>query len=260
MCPDYSFSLPVLRQMNGSARLAYGPRSHAILRPVNGAGHQAIAMVHIGMIFDLDGVLVHSMPLHVTAWEQYLERLGIHVEDMERRMHGKRNSELVRDLIGNDLPEEVVLDHGAAKERLFREMLLKTELSQSRVPGVVEFLERYKNVPKAIGSNAEPANIDFVLDQFGVREYFSYVVDGFQVSRPKPFPDIYLRAAELLKIKPGNCIVFEDSPTGVEAGRAAGMRVVGVETTPTEFVGVDLQVTDFLDGRLQPWLEAQFGL
>jgi beta-phosphoglucomutase family hydrolase len=219
--------------------------------PVNGAIHREIAMV-----FDLDGVLVHSMPLHIKAWEQYLESLGIRVEDMARRMHGKRNSELVRDLIGDDLAEDVVFEHGAAKERLFREMLRKEELSQSGVPGIIDFLERYKTVPKAIGSNAEPANIDFVLDRFELRNYFSVIVDGHQVSRPKPFPDIYLRAAELLGVKPENCIVFEDSPTGVEAGLAAGMLVVGVETMPTEFVGVDLHVKDFRDPNLQPWVEA----
>ena len=209
------------------------------------------------MIFDLDGVLVHSTPLHVTAWERYLENLGIQVEDMERRMHGKRNSELVRDLIGADLAEDVVFEHGAAKERLFRELLLKAELSESGVPGVVEFLECYKDVPKAIGSNAEPANIEFVLDRLDLQKYFSFVVDGHQVSRPKPFPDIYLRAAELLGFPPSSCIVFEDSPTGVEAGLAAGMRVVGVETTPTDFVGVDLHVKDFMDPKLQVWVDAQ---
>ena len=209
------------------------------------------------MIFDLDGVLVHSMPLHVTTWERYLEGLGIQVEDLEQRMHGKRNAELVRDLIGPDLPEDVVLEHGAAKERLFREMLMRSELSESAVPGVAEFLESYKEIPKAIGSNAEPANIHFVLDRFGLGKYFSFVVDGYQVRRPKPFPDIYLRAAELLAFAPGQCIVFEDSPTGAEAGIAAGMRVVGVETTPTEFVGVDLQVKNFLDAKLRPWVEAR---
>ena len=237
--------------------------------PVKGATHQALphrpstqqASTHtpVAMIFDLDGVLVHSMPLHVTAWEKYLENLGIAVTDMERRMHGKRNSELVRELIGSDLAEDVVFEHGAAKERLFREMLMKSQLAKSGVPGIVEFLERYKEVPKAIGSNAEPANIDFVLDGLDLRKYFSFVVDGHQVSRPKPFPDIYLRAAELLGASPGNCIVFEDSPTGVEAGLAAGMKVVGVETTPTAFVGVDLHVKDFLDPKLEPWVEARLG-
>ncbi len=211
----------------------------------------------VAMIFDLDGVLIHSMPLHVTAWEQYLAALGIEINDMERRMHGKRNSELVRDLIGRNLADDVVFEHGAAKERLFRELMLKAGIEQYSVPGLLGFLERHADVPKAIGSNAELANIDFVLDEFGLRRFFPVIVNGLQVSRPKPFPDIYLEAAAQLKSAPKNCIVFEDSPTGVEAARAADMRVVGVETTPTEFQGVDLQVKDFLDPRLEPWVQAQ---
>jgi beta-phosphoglucomutase-like phosphatase (HAD superfamily) len=209
------------------------------------------------MIFDLDGVLIHSMPLHVTAWEQYLAALGIEINDMERRMHGKRNSELVRDLIDRNLADNVVFEHGAAKERLFRELMLKAGIEQYSVPGLLGFLELHADVPKAIGSNAELANIDFVLDEFGLRQFFPVIVNGLQVSRPKPFPDIYLEAAAQLKTLPKNCVVFEDSPTGVEAARAAGMRVVGVETTPTEFQGVDLQVKDFLDPRLERWVEAQ---
>jgi beta-phosphoglucomutase-like phosphatase (HAD superfamily) len=77
------------------------------------------------------------------------------------------------------------------------------------------------------------------------------------VARPKPFPDIYLEAAARLKVKPENCIVFEDSQTGADAGLAAGMRVVAVETTPTEFTGVHLEVQDFRDPRLEAWLQTQ---
>lgn len=211
------------------------------------------------MIFDLDGVLVHSMPLHMLAWEQYLEKLGVRIEDLERRMHGKRNAELVRDLLGANLPDQVVFQHGACKERLFREML-GADPDSHRVPGILEFLERHRNVPKAVASNAEPANIDFVLDGFGLRPFFQIAIDGFRVSRPKPFPDIYLKAAQLLDAQPKNCVVFEDSPTGIEAARAAGMRVVGVETTPAEFHGVDLHIQDFFDSRLEPWLQAQASL
>ena len=76
----------------------------------------------------------------------------------------------------------------------------------------------------------------------------------------KPDPEIYLRAAELLQTEPAACIVFEDSPTGVEAGRAAGMRVVGVETTPTHFQGIELRIKDFLDPVLEPWLAKQAAL
>lgn len=205
----------------------------------------------------MDGVLVHSMPLHTLAWERYLQRLGIQVEDLERRMHGKRNSELVSDLIGTNLTEEVVFAHGAEKERVFREMMLEQGIEGYRVAGLPEFLERHKNWPMAIGSNAEPANIDFVLDQFGLRSYFKVAVNGHQVDRPKPFPDIYLKAAELLGLEPRECIVFEDSPTGAQAGVAAGMRVVGVETTPTHFEGVSLCIRDFNDPKLEAWLARQ---
>jgi beta-phosphoglucomutase len=209
------------------------------------------------MIFDLDGVLIHSMPLHIRAWQRYLENFGLTCGELEHVMHGKRNSELVRELFGPDLSANAVFEHGAAKERLFRQMLLEADLSICRVPGLTEFLERHRHVPKAIGSNAEPANIDFVVDQFGLRPYFQVIVNGQQVERPKPFPDIYLKAAEQLGFDARDCIVFEDSPTGVEAARAAGMRVVGIETTPTEFQGVNLTVQNFLDPNLEEWLEAQ---
>lgn len=211
----------------------------------------------LGLLFDMDGVLVHSMPLHTLAWEQYLDSLGIQVDGLEQRMHGKRNSELVNDLIGDTLTEEVVFAHGAEKERVFRELMLERGIDEYRIPGLPEFLERHKNLPMAIGSNAEPANIDFTLDQFGLRPYFKVAVNGHMVDRPKPFPDIYLKAAELLGLTPHECIVFEDSPPGAQAGLAAGMRVVGVETTPTTFEGVSLCIKDFSDPRLETWLAQQ---
>jgi len=210
------------------------------------------------MIFDLDGVLVHSMPLHTLAWERYLEGLGVTVEDLEARMHGKRNPELVREFLDPDASNDVAIEHGAAKERLFRELMREAGFARFAIPGLIDFLERYRDVPKAIGSNAEPASIDFTLDHFGLRRFFKVTVNGMEVDRPKPFPDIYLKAAELLGKTPEQCIVFEDSPPGVTAGIAAGMRVVGVETTPTRFEGVSLVIKDFSDPALEPWLQAQF--
>jgi len=205
----------------------------------------------------MDGVLVHSMPLHTLAWERYLAELGITIENLEKRMHGKRNSELVRDMIGADLPEDAVFQHGAEKERLFREMLINDGLSQYAIPGLHEFLVRHRDVPKAVASNAEPQNIDFVLDRYHLRAFFPVTVNGMEVKRPKPFPDVFLEAARRLNTEPKNCIVFEDSPTGVAAARGAGMRVVGVETTPTTFEGIDLRIRDFVDPALEPWLSAQ---
>lgn len=206
------------------------------------------------MIFDLDGVLIHSMPLHIEAWKRYLARFGVSCGALERVMHGKRNSELVRELFGDGLADDIVFEHGAAKERLFREMLVESDLSTCRVQGLSEFLDRHKDIPKAIASNAEPANIDFVIDRLELRSYFQVIVNGQQVSRPKPFPDVYRKAAEQLGFAPADCIVFEDSPTGVTAARAAGMRVVAIETTPTEFERVELKVRNFSDRKLEDWV------
>jgi HAD superfamily hydrolase (TIGR01509 family) len=211
----------------------------------------------LALIFDMDGVLVHSMPLHTLAWEHYLAKLGIRVENLERRMHGRRNSELVRDLIDANLPEDEIFEHGAGKERLFREMMIDDGLSQYEIPGVREFLERHRELPKAVASNAEPENIDFVLDRFGLRTYFPVTVNGMQVSRPKPFPDVFLEAARRLDTETDQCIVFEDSPTGVRAAVSAGMRVVGVETTPTDFEGIQLKIRDFQDLALEVWMKEQ---
>ena len=197
------------------------------------------------------------MPLHVRAWEEYLASLGIQVEDLERRMHGKRNVELVDDLIGSGLSEDVIFRHGAAKEQLWREMVLRNGIEEYRIPGLIEFLERHESVPKAVASNAEPQNIDFVLDHYNLRRFFAAAVNGLEVNRPKPFPDIYLEAARRLVADPRNCIVFEDSPTGLQAGIDAGMRVVGLETTSKELDRADVQVKDFRDPRLETWLTTQ---
>jgi beta-phosphoglucomutase-like phosphatase (HAD superfamily) len=80
------------------------------------------------------------------------------------------------------------------------------------------------------------------------------VADGQQVANPKPHPDVYLRAAELLGIAPANCFVFEDSHGGVAAGLAAGMRVIGITTTYKDLPGASLLVEDFNDPNLELWL------
>lgn len=171
-------------------------------------------------------------------------------------MHGRRNDEIVRDLFGEGLSEEEVHAHGAAKEALYRQVMLP-QLERRLVPGIRDFLARHADMPMAVASNAEPANVSAILEAAGLRRWFQAVVDGHQVARPKPWPDVYYRAASMLGIKPEDCIVFEDSAAGVEAARRAGARVVGIGTTCAELVGVDLMVRDFLDSELEGWLAAE---
>lgn len=210
----------------------------------------------LALIFDLDGVIVHSTPLHNRAWEIYLAKHGLAPGDLQGRMHGLRNDEIVRDYFGDELDDETVFRHGADKEQLYRE-LMKPELDRWLVPGVAAFLTAYPEVPKAVASNAERPNIDFVLHESGLRPHFRFVVDGHQAARPKPFPDIYLAAASMLGFDPANCIVFEDSLAGVNAAHQAGARVVGLTTTLPQLPNVQLAVPDFADPALSAWISAQ---
>jgi beta-phosphoglucomutase family hydrolase len=207
-------------------------------------------------LFDMDGVIVDSNPLHRVAWAEYNRRQGVETtEAMQQRMYGKRNDMIVRDYLGQHLTDAEVFAHGAAKEKLYREMLAP-RLSETLVPGLIAFLERHPEMPKAVATNAEPANVEFVLDAAELRGVFRFAVDGQQVANPKPHPDVYLRAAELLGIPPANCVVFEDSHGGVAAGLAAGMRVVGIATTYAELPGTSLVVRDFGDAALEAWLKS----
>lgn len=210
----------------------------------------------LAFIFDMDGVIIDSNPIHRAAWETYNLRFGlVTTEAMQQSMYGKRNDEIVRHFFG-ELPDHEVFTRGAQKEELFREMVGK-RIESILVPGLRSFLETYRIVPMAVASNAEPANIHFVLERSGLGGYFRAILDGHRVRRPKPYPDIYLQAAAELGAAPSNCIVFEDSHAGVEAARSAGMRVIGICTTHVYLPGTECNVHNFLSGDLNRWLAAQ---
>jgi beta-phosphoglucomutase family hydrolase len=211
----------------------------------------------LALIFDMDGVIVDSNPLHREAWTEFNLRYGVKTTDeMLRRMYGKHNSDIVRDYFGADLSADEVAARGASKEALYREMAA-ARLDRMLVPGVREFVAAYYPAPMGIASNGEPDNVTFVLEKSGLRSFFGAVADGSQVTHPKPHPEVFLRVAGLLGVAPENCIVFEDSPTGVDAGVAAGMRVVGLCTTYGDLPGTSIAVNNFCSGDLRRWLASQ---
>jgi beta-phosphoglucomutase len=211
----------------------------------------------IALIFDMDGVIVDSNGMHRASWEAFNRRYGLETtEDMHLRMYGKRNDQIVRDFFGDAIsPAEVNL-RGRAKEQLYREMMAG-HTEELLVPGLRGFLERHRHLPMAVASNAEPENVAFILDELRLRPFFQVLVDGHQVHNPKPHPDVYLRAAELLQIAPADCIVFEDSHSGAAAAVAAGMRVVGLRTTFDNLPGTLFTTDNFQNGELDSWLLAQ---
>ena len=213
----------------------------------------------LALIFDLDGVIVDSNPVHQQVWRLYMKQFGVMLDDeMLARMYGRRNDDILPDFFGKPLTREETIAHGAAKEALYRQVM-KHRLAQHLVPGVRSFLERHRaaEAPIGLATNAEPENAEYVLQESGLRDFFQVVVDGRQVDRPKPDPQIYLIAAQLLETAPGNCIVFEDSAPGVEAARAAGARIVGITTTHTALPGAGLNIDNFLSLELEEWLRRQ---
>ena len=215
----------------------------------------------LALIFDMDGVIVDSNPVHRLAWEAFNRRYGLETtEAMHRRMYGKHNADIVRDYFGADLPEAEVTARGAAKEQLYRE-LAGARVESMLVPGIRNFLEEYGGAPMGLASNAEAENVDFILQRSGLRRFFRVVVSGRDVIRPKPAPEVFLRVAELLAVPPENSIVFEDSPTGVQAALAAGMRTVGIRTTYENLPGTSISVNNLMSRTLRRWLaiQAAFG-
>ena len=121
---------------------------------------------------------------------------------MHQRMYGKRNDEIVRDFYGDiaAAPAEVS-DAGRPRSALYREMVAP-RIEEMLVPGCAGFSNGTRTCRWQWPATAEPDNVDLMLDRAGLRRYFRAVVDGHQVDRPKPHPDVFLRAAELLGVQP----------------------------------------------------------
>src|SRR5687767_8285002 len=137
----------------------------------------------------MDGVIIDSTATHTEAWRRYLAGFHIDIPDIEARMLGKHNDEIVRDFFCEDtLSERDIIEHGARKEQLYRDMIAPV-CRQKLVPGIAEFLRAHAETPCGVATNAEPANVELVLELAGIREHFSVIVDGHQVRRPKPAPD-----------------------------------------------------------------------
>lgn len=185
-------------------------------------------MAICAVIFDLDGVLIDSGPAHRESWRALGAELGIEVSDRAvGAVFGRQNRDIVPILFGDDRTPEEVRRLGARKEELFRDLV------RGKVPvseGAVELVRYYHadGYQLAIGSSTPRANIDLALGEMGIAELFGVIVSSEDVSVGKPDPTVFLTAASRLGVPPGDCLVIEDAPAGVEAGKAAGMAVVAL--------------------------------
>jgi beta-phosphoglucomutase family hydrolase len=183
-------------------------------------------------LFDLNGTMIDDMQFHLKAWYHILnDDLGANLswEETKSHMYGK-NSELLVRVFGKDRFSQEEMDRLSVEKEKRYQGEYKPHLQL--IPGLHQFLEKAHalNIPMAIGSAAIMFNIDFVLDNLNIRHYFKAIVSADDVHTSKPHPETFLKAAELVGIDPGNCLVFEDAPKGVEAAQNAGMPTVVLTT------------------------------
>jgi len=183
-------------------------------------------------VFDWDGVILDSSRHHEESWERLAREIGKPLPPGHfRRGFGRRNIEIMRDMLGWSQDLEEIDRFSRRKEVLYREVV--EEWGIDPLPGVRAWLERLaaKGIPCGIGSSTEEKNVLLGLRKLGLEKFFRTAVTAEHVERGKPAPDVFLEVARRLEVEPARCVVFEDAPAGVEAGRAAGMKVVGVTTT-----------------------------
>lgn len=183
------------------------------------------------LIFDLDGVICHTDEYHYQAWKSISNELGVPFDrEINNRLRGVSRKESLEIILEN---YEGSLTAGE-KERLlnkknaYYKQLLQEMTPESLSSEVYETLVklRKRGYRLAIGSSSK--NAPMILEKIGLGKFFDAVSDGNQISKSKPDPEVFLKAAQLLKCLPEECTVIEDAVTGADAGHAAGMRVVCV--------------------------------
>ena len=200
-------------------------------------------------IFDMDGVLVDSNPFHKIALKQFCEKYGYSLTEKELRekIYGRTNKDWIVNIFGN-IGEEKIQQYANEKETLYRQLYANDIVP---LKGILSFLDKLdeNNIPRAIGTSAQRANVDFTLSKTKMDKYFEVILDDTYIVHSKPDPEIYIKAAAALRLTNANCIVIEDSLSGVQAGKAAGSKVIGITTThtPKELGEADLIIDDFVN-------------
>ncbi len=200
-----------------------------------------------GVIFDMDGVLVDSYPAHFLAWQRMLPRHGLQMTEAQfAATFGQTNAEIFASLYPNLNPAEYS-NLSEEKEATYREII---SLDFPEMDGAAELINAlHKAGAKlAIGSSGPPDNVQAVLNVLPGGEYIEATTDASDISRSKPDPEVFIKAAKKIGLPPGSCVVVEDAPVGVRAGKAAGCAVVAITGTASR---QDLSEADLIVNSLR---------
>ena len=184
-----------------------------------------------GVIWDLDGVIIDSADLHFQSWRETLAKHGISMDrEQFEQGFGRRNDDIVTGIVKRPISPDEISAIGREKEAIYRQMVA----GHARFfPGVLELMSSLKEggFKQAVASSAPPDNLSLVIKEMKLEPFISATVDASQVSRGKPDPEVFLKAAEKLGLPAKACLVIEDAVAGVEAARRGGMAVIAVSNT-----------------------------
>ncbi|MCX8958097.1 fructose-1-phosphate/6-phosphogluconate phosphatase [Erwinia psidii] len=178
------------------------------------------------LIFDMDGTILDTEPTHRQAWQTVLARYGMNFDkDMVIGLNGSPTWQIAKVIIAAN--HSSIDPHALAAEKT---VALKEILFDAVRPlPLIDVVKAYKGRrPMAVGTGSEHAMAEALLQHLGLRDCFDAIVGADDVRQHKPAPDTFLRCAELMKVIPSRCVVFEDADFGIRAAQAAGMDVVDV--------------------------------
>lgn len=203
----------------------------------------------IAVIFDMDGVICHTNPYHSLAFREFFSTRNLAPTDEEfaEHMFGKSNSYILSHFLNRPVAGDELLQLEQEKEGLFRKIY---EPHIEPIAGIVEFITELKNNGSKLGvaTSAPYANLELILSKVDIRNMLGSIMASENVKKHKPDPEVYLTSAKNLGVKPEQCVVFEDSFSGISAALNAGMKVVGVLSSHTiaELPPCDLYIDNYI--------------
>lgn len=195
-----------------------------------------------GVIFDFNGTLLWDTQLHNTAWDIFLNQHGISLSDEEKhqRIHGKLNSEIMMNLFDNKLTKEEMNRYILEKESIYQGLCTEQD-DFSLAEGTIALFEKLKEneIPFVIATAADLVNVEFYIRTFNLYKWFDKesIIYNDGTVRGKPFPDIFLKALEVLGIEGKDAVIFEDSISGIKAAEAANVgKIVIVDSNDSDYM------------------------
>jgi beta-phosphoglucomutase family hydrolase len=183
------------------------------------------------VIWDMDGVLADTAPHHFRAWQETFSKRGIKFTEADfMRGFGVRNDAIIRNVLGEQTTDAEIETIAREKEATFRRIIGK---DIKPLPGALELLGQLhdRGIKMAIASSTVIENIHLIVGSLGIENYFEAIITGHDVTKGKPSPQVFLKAAQKLGVNPANSIVFEDAVAGVKAAKRAGMHCVAITST-----------------------------